>query len=151
MGTAAKASSLFHHILYHNKKGKHKQTKIIWQNLLKWNSIFFTRSDLTTDDHLHNWKRWTSSSSSALLGQHLSPFLVRVDDAMTKGRVALPNRMNFRKKIQMAYDHYPPPHFRKIMLQIFYDRYGCICVRRYDDWIVWNLCTWFPIIGVIQL
>ena len=64
------------------KEGKHKQTKIIWQNLLKWNSIFFSRSDLSTDDHLLNWKRWTSSSSSALLGQHLSPFLVRVDDAI---------------------------------------------------------------------
>ena len=82
------------------KKGKYKQTKIIWQNFLKWNSLFFSRSDLTTADHLHNWKRWTSSSSSALLGQHLSPFLVRVDDTVTKGWVALPNQMNFQKNFK---------------------------------------------------
>ena len=38
----------------------------------------------------------------------------------------------------------PPPYFRKIMLQIFYDRYGCIYARRYDDQTVSNACTWFP-------
>ena len=30
----------------------------------------------------------------------------------------------------------PPPHFWKIILQIFYDRYGCIYARRYDGQIV---------------
>ena len=38
----------------------------------------------------------------------------------------------------------PPPHFRKIMLQFFYDRYGCIYERRYDGQIVWNACTLEP-------
>ena len=30
-----------------------------------------------------------------------------------------------------------PPHFRKIILQIFYDGQGCIYARRYEDPIVW--------------
>ena len=30
----------------------------------------------------------------------------------------------------------PRPHFRKIMLQFFYDRYGCIYARRNDGQIV---------------
>ena len=44
----------------------------------------------------------------------------------------------------------PPPHFRKIILQICYDRYGCIHARRYDGQIVWNARTCFPEIGTIQ-
>ena len=43
----------------------------------------------------------------------------------------------------------PPPHFRKIMLQFFYDRYDCIYARRYYGQIVWNACSWFPEIGTI--
>ena len=34
-----------------------------------------------------------------------------------------------------------PPHFWKIMLQIFYNGYGCIYARRYEGQIVWNACT----------
>ena len=33
------------------------------------------------------------------------------------------------EKFQMAFD--PPPHFRKIMLQIFYNGYGYIYARRH--------------------
>ena len=41
----------------------------------------------------------------------------------------------FSEKFQTAFDS-PRLHFRKIMLQFFYDRYGCIYARRYDDQIV---------------
>ena len=58
-----------------------------------------------------------------------------------KGRVRLPNQMNKNSKGPLPP---PPPYFRKIMLQIFYDRYGCIYARRYDDQTVSNACTWFP-------
>ena len=40
----------------------------------------------------------------------------------------------FSEKFQTAFN--PPPHFWKIMLQIFYDRYGCIYARRHDGQIV---------------
>ena len=43
-----------------------------------------------------------------------------------------------------------PPNFWGILLQFLYDIYGCIYARRYDGWIVWNACTWFPDTGVIQ-
>ena len=39
-----------------------------------------------------------------------------------QGRVALPNRMNFRKNSKRPST--PHPHFLKIILQVFYDRYG---------------------------
>ena len=43
----------------------------------------------------------------------------------------------FRKKFQTAFDPPPPPpHLRKIMLQIFYDRYGSIYASRYDGQVV---------------
>ena len=35
----------------------------------------------------------------------------------------------------------PNPHFWKIMLQFFYNGYGCIYARRYEGQIVWNACT----------
>ena len=35
----------------------------------------------------------------------------------------------------------PPPHFRKIISQFFYNGYGCICARRYEGQILWNACT----------
>ena len=38
-----------------------------------------------------------------------------------KGRVGLPNQINFRKKSKQPSTP-PPPHFRKIILHIFYDR-----------------------------
>ena len=40
----------------------------------------------------------------------------------------------FSEKIQTAFD--PPPHFRKIMLQMFYNGYGRIYARRYEGQIV---------------
>ena len=67
----------------------------------------------------------------------------------TMGRVRLPNRMIFWKNSKRPSNH--PPIFLEIILQIFYDRYGCIFARRYDGWIVWSACTWFPDKGVIQL
>ena len=45
----------------------------------------------------------------------------------------------------------PSPHFQKIMLQIFYNGYGRKFTRRYERQIVWNACTWFLDICVIQL
>ena len=44
----------------------------------------------------------------------------------------------------------PPPSFLENYIANFYDRYGCIYTRSYDGWIVWNACTGFPDIGVIQ-
>ena len=41
--------------------------------------------------------------------------------------------------------------FGKLCCNFFYDRYGCIYARRYDDWIVWNARTWFPKIGTILI
>ena len=41
--------------------------------------------------------------------------------------------INFRKNPKRPST---PPHFRKIMLQIFYDRYGSIYARRYDGQVV---------------
>ena len=81
-----------------------------------------------------------------------SPWRIRVSDgpgerAQRKGRVALPNQMNFRKNSKRPST--PLPHFRKIMLHIAHDRYGCIYARRYDGQIVRNACTWFPEIGTI--
>ena len=39
----------------------------------------------------------------------------------------------FSEKFQTAFDPPPPPpNFLKIILQIFYDRYGCIYARRYN-------------------
>ena len=46
-----------------------------------------------------------------------------------KGRVGLPNRMNFRKNSKRPST---PPHFQKIILQMFYKGYGCIYARRYE-------------------
>ena len=43
----------------------------------------------------------------------------------------------------------PPPHLWKIILQIFFNGYGCICARSCDDQILWNACTWFPEIWTI--
>ena len=43
----------------------------------------------------------------------------------------------------------PSPHFRKTMLQFFYNWYGPIYTRRYEGQIVWNACTWIPEIGPI--
>ena len=40
----------------------------------------------------------------------------------------------------MAFDP-PPPHFWKIMLQFFYNGYGCIYEERNEGQIVWNACT----------
>ena len=54
----------------------------------------------------------------------------------------------FLEKFQMDFD--PPPHFWKIILQIFYNRYGCIYARRYDGQMVWNACLWFTEIGTIK-
>ena len=39
----------------------------------------------------------------------------------------------------------PSPHFRKIILQFFYNGNGCI----YEGQIIWNACTWFLEIGSI--
>ena len=47
-----------------------------------------------------------------------------------KGRMAAPNRMNFRKNSKRPST--PPPHFCKIMLQIFYNGHGQIFARRYE-------------------
>ena len=44
----------------------------------------------------------------------------------------------------------PPPSFLENYIAIFYNGYGCIFARRYEGQIVWNACTWFPDIGVIQ-
>ena len=49
-----------------------------------------------------------------------------------KGRIPLPNRMNFWKKSKWPLT--PSPHLRKIMLQFFYDRYG-----RWGSTAAWNL------------
>ena len=43
----------------------------------------------------------------------------------------------------------PPLHIRKIMLQIFCNRYGRIYARRYEGQIIWNACIWFPEMGTI--
>ena len=44
------------------------------------------------------------------------------------GRVALPNRMNFRKNSKWP-STLPP---REIILRFFYNGYGCIYARRYE-------------------
>ena len=49
------------------------------------------------------------------------------------GRVRLPHQMNFWKNSKRP-STTPPPHFWKIILQFFYDRYGCIYARRYDTY-----------------
>ena len=58
----------------------------------------------------------------------LSPIIVA-----TKGRVRLPNRMNFRKnsKRPLTLPPPPPPSFLEN-----YDRCGCIFARRYDGQII---------------
>ena len=43
----------------------------------------------------------------------------------------------------------PPLHIRKIMLQIFCNRYGRIYARRYEGQIIWNAFIWFPEMGTI--
>ena len=48
----------------------------------------------------------------------------------SKGRVALPNRMNFWKSSK--WPSTLPPYFFENYITIFYDRYGCIYARRYD-------------------
>ena len=65
----------------------------------------------------------------------------------TKGRVPLPNRMNFCKNSKRPLTS--PPPFSENYVAIFYDRYGCIYARRYDGQIVWNAYTWLPEIGTI--
>ena len=67
----------------------------------------------------------------------------------TKGRVRLPNRMNFRKNSKWPLT--PPPSFLEIILQFFYNRYGYIYARGYEGQIVWNVCTWFPEIRTILI
>ena len=42
----------------------------------------------------------------------------------------------FLEKFQTAFDPPPPPNFWKIILQIFYEGYGCIYARLYDGQIV---------------
>ena len=61
---------------------------------------------------------------------------------VTEGRVWLPNPNGL---------WLPPPHFWKIILQFFYNGYGCKYARRYEGEIVWNECTWFPEIGTILI
>ena len=62
--------------------------------------------------------------------KHLQPI---VDSHLGKGPTTKSDE--FLDKFQTAFD-LPPSHFRKIMLQMFYDRYGCIYARRYDGQIV---------------
>ena len=54
--------------------------------------------------------------------------------------MAASNHMNFRKKIKMAFKP-PIPHFQKILLQFFYNGYGPMYARWFEDQIVWNACT----------
>ena len=65
--------------------------------------------------------------------------LLYLHSIKSKGRVPLPNRMNFWNNSKWPLT--PPPHFWKIMLQIFYNGYGYIYARRYEGQIVWNACT----------
>ena len=39
--------------------------------------------------------------------------------------------------------------FGKWYCNFLWHDYGSIYARRYDGWIVWNTCTWFPEIGTI--
>ena len=50
-----------------------------------------------------------------------------------KGRMALPNWMNFRKQSEQPST---PPHFRNIMVQFFYNGYGRIYGKRCEGQIV---------------
>ena len=54
----------------------------------------------------------------------------------SKGRITLPNQMNFQKNSRRPST--PPPHFRKIILQFFCNGYGCIYAGKYECQIVWN-------------
>ena len=65
-----------------------------------------------------------------------------------KRRITPPNRMNFRKNSKRPSTP-APTHFRKIMLQFFYDGYGRIYARRCEGQIMANACTWFPDMGTI--
>ena len=67
---------------------------------------------------------------------------------LRKGGTIKSGAVSFWKKSKRLLT--PPPSFWKIILQIFYDRYGSIYARRYDGQIVWNACTWFPKIWTIQ-
>ena len=58
---------------------------------------------------------------------NFAPFTFFPSDKI-KGRVMLPNRMNFWKNSKRPS---PPPYFWKIMLQFFYDGYGRIYARRH--------------------
>ena len=59
---------------------------------------------------------------------------------LRKGGTIKSGAVSFWKKSKRLLT--PPPSFWKIILQIFYDRYGSIYARRYDGQIVWNACTW---------
>ena len=101
-------------------------------------------SEIKADKGILGKWSWISSSESWSSIDFKSQPNISIS---TKGRVVLPNCMNFRKNSNRPST---PPHFQKIMLQISYDRYGCIYARRYDEQIVWNACTWFPEKGTIQ-
>ena len=64
-----------------------------------------------------------------------------------EGRMAVPNRMNFRKNSKRPSTL--PPSFVENYVAIFYNEYGRIYVRRYESQIVWNACTWSPEIETI--
>ena len=80
-------------------------------------------SVVKTETRGMNWDQWDQAD------MELKPDNWRTEYFDAKGRVAVPNRMNFRENSNTAFD---PPRFRKIMLQILYHGYGCIYARRYD-------------------
>ena len=73
-----------------------------------------------------NWDQWDQAD------MELKPDNWRTEYFDAKGRVAVPNRMNFRKNSNTALD---PPWFSENYVAIFYE-YGRIYVRRYESQIV---------------
>ena len=87
-----------------------------------WRILYIAFSDGVTKNMYWEKKSWDKIDSF----WGLDPWGLR----KYKGRMALPNRMNFRMNSKRPSTS--APHLQKIMLQIFYNGYGWIYARSYE-------------------
>ena len=55
-------------------------------------------------------------------GLVVNVIIMLIDVDLDEGRMAVPNRINFRKSSKQPLN--PPPHFQKIMLQFFLGKFS---------------------------
>ena len=105
---------IFKLILYDEKHNKSVEKK----------SYCWTLKHLTKNGHFW-WRNITSGEKKDCKRQNGPKVLSALTLSTPLGKGGATISDEFTEKFQTAFD--PPPHFWKIILQFFYDIYGCIC------------------------